>query len=271
MNYKLLFPTYRNRYRFVRSQLAAYAKQQKFAMALNLGAGEGDYDPMISPFTDQLISCDLNQADVAFARSANAQLPNVTYQVENALALSFPDNHFDLIVSVEVIEHVGQPEQMLSEIKRVLKPGGVLIMTFPRQEFPWTYDPINKLLLTTSGRKISQGAYAFGHEYLIVDRVFQGWVADLSLQQQQRRNLGGYLVGLLEIYWTGLVQRLFKANSTNLEGEVVKDRTFKLRPSTKEPALVSIVDGILGLDYMLFGSAKNSIGLGYVLKKEDNK
>ena len=63
MNYKLLFPTYRNRYSFIRKCLAKY-KSQSFNQGLNLGTGEGDYDPMIAAEVNQLTSCDINPNDV---------------------------------------------------------------------------------------------------------------------------------------------------------------------------------------------------------------
>jgi SAM-dependent methyltransferase len=267
MNYKLLFPTYRNRYRFVKESLQKNVPEGGFQQALNLGSGEGDYDPMIAEYTQALTSCDLNRADVAFAQASNAHLTKVTYQVENALALSFPDNHFDLIISVEVIEHVGQPEQMMKEIERVLRPGGTLIMTFPREGFPWTYDPINRIRLANGKEKISQGAYAFGHDYLINDDAYNQWITNLSFSKIERRRLSGYLVGLLEMYWTGIVQRLFKENNSNVDQDKAK-KGIKLRPSTKDPLLAIVTDALLAVDRFLFKNAKSSIGLGYILQKK---
>lgn len=267
MNYKLLFPTYRNRYRFVKESLQENTPQGGFNRALNLGSGEGDYDPMISAYTESLVSCDLNRADVAFAEANNAHLSKVTYQVENALELSFSDNYFDLIISVEVIEHVGEPEQMMKEIARVLKPGGTLIMTFPREGFPWTYDPINRIRLSKGKEKISQGAYAFGHDYLINDLAYNEWIDKFSYVKVQRRRLSGYLVGLLEMYWTGIVQRLFKQNNSNVDQDEAQ-KGIKLRPSTKDPLLAKFTDLLLAVDRVLSGKSQSSIGLGYILQKK---
>jgi len=85
MNYKLLFPTYRNRYLFVKKNLAQFSLRRKFARALNLGTGEGDYDPMIAECCEQLTACDINENDIAFARQLNACVPNLGYQIEDAL------------------------------------------------------------------------------------------------------------------------------------------------------------------------------------------
>lgn len=264
MNYKLLFPTYRNRYQFIKRCLTALPSGEAGLQILNLGAGEGDYDAMIATFADHLYSCDLNEADVAYAREFNKGNDKITYQVENGLALSFPDNHFDVITCMEVIEHVGEPEQLLSEIQRVLKPGGHLLMTFPRQSFPWTYDPINRFFAPLGEKRISQGAYAFGHDYLINDKEFGQWIAERKLEIKTRYPLSRHLVGLLEMYWTGIVQQVFKSNTGN-SSETAKSGV-RMRPSNRDPWLGKLVDVILILDKSLFGWSDRSVGMGYVLQ-----
>ncbi len=266
MNYKLLIPTYRNRYRFIRESLKGFQEKGNLKKVLNLGTGEGDYDPMIAPYCAQLVSCDINESDIAFAKELNKDVKNVEYRVENALALSFPDNHFDLIISVDVIEHVGHPEKMMDEITRVLKPGGVLMITFPSLKFPVTYDPINRFLSYFSKKKISQGAYAFGHEYLIDPDKFRDWSKERGFDIRRERNLSGYLIALLEMYWTGLVQKIFKANSDNLPGQ--EEKKGAMRPSLEEPGLTIITDGIINFDHALFSKTKHSVGKGFIIQKQ---
>ncbi len=45
--------------------------------------------------------------------------------------LPFRDNLFDTIICIDVIEHVPNPQQMIKELVRVLKPGGILILSTP--------------------------------------------------------------------------------------------------------------------------------------------
>ena len=52
--------------------------------------------------------------------------------------LPYDDNQYDLIWCSEVIEHLEQPSYVLSEMRRVLKPGGSLIITTPNSNF-WLY------------------------------------------------------------------------------------------------------------------------------------
>lgn len=53
------------------------------------------------------------------------------YRCENLEALTFPDNHFDLVITQDVMEHVMHPDRAFSEIARTLKPGGSHVFTIP--------------------------------------------------------------------------------------------------------------------------------------------
>jgi ubiquinone/menaquinone biosynthesis C-methylase UbiE len=59
---------------------------------------------------------------------ANRMFPKLTFLVADAHKLPFPENSFDLVISSETIEHVVDPQKMLSEIARVLKPTGNAII-----------------------------------------------------------------------------------------------------------------------------------------------
>ncbi len=263
MNYKLLFPTYRNRYLFISENLAKFGTNRTFAEGLNLGTGEGDYDPMIAAHCQRLISCDINENDISFAKQMNSGVPNLYYRIEDALNLTFPENSFQLITSVDVMEHVGKPQRMTEEIARVLAPGGLAFITFPQTNFPWTYDPINRWL---GKRAIAQGAYAFGHEYLVDPAAFRQWATQCGLEVLEEKNLSGYLIALLEMYWTGLIQRLFKQNAGNVSG--MAEKKGKLRPSAKEPTLTLLTDALIRLDFALFKNSKYAVGKGFVVRKK---
>jgi SAM-dependent methyltransferase len=50
---------------------------------------------------------------------------------EDGLRLSFPDASFDLILSNDVLEHVPDVTKAFGELRRVIRPGGSLLATFP--------------------------------------------------------------------------------------------------------------------------------------------
>lgn len=53
------------------------------------------------------------------------------YRNENLEAQTFQDGVFDLVITLDVFEHVFQPGRMIKEIHRTLKPGGIYLCTFP--------------------------------------------------------------------------------------------------------------------------------------------
>lgn len=72
--------------------------------------------------------------DIASTAGAYCHKPFMT---ASATALPFADNSFDGIWSIWVLEHLDEPEQMLQEMARVLKPGGGLFLCAAWDVAPW--------------------------------------------------------------------------------------------------------------------------------------
>jgi 2-polyprenyl-3-methyl-5-hydroxy-6-metoxy-1,4-benzoquinol methylase len=58
-------------------------------------------------------------------------IKGITWQVGDIQAIAQPNASFDTVVSCETIEHVPEPAKAVSELARVLKPGGRLFLTTP--------------------------------------------------------------------------------------------------------------------------------------------
>lgn len=69
----------------------------------------------------------------AFLPNGNGRRPLLTNA--DACKLPFADRSFDAVVSFETIEHVKEPENLLSEITRVLKRNGICICSSPNRDF----------------------------------------------------------------------------------------------------------------------------------------
>ena len=78
--------------------------------------------------------------------SAMKRFPLDRWIVSDCHKLPFKDNEFDTVTIMEVLEHVELPEKALFEIRRVLKDGGLILVTVPNElryeddEHVWFYD-----------------------------------------------------------------------------------------------------------------------------------
>ncbi len=89
--------------------------------ALDLGCRDGYWSEKLAAKGYDVTAVDLApKYEKALAMNADRPFP-------------VPDSSFDLVWSSEVIEHLSNPAFTVAEINRVLKPGGVLVMTTPNQ------------------------------------------------------------------------------------------------------------------------------------------
>jgi 2-polyprenyl-6-hydroxyphenyl methylase/3-demethylubiquinone-9 3-methyltransferase len=65
--------------------------------------------------------------------------------VGDVCALDFPRDSFDVVVSSEVIEHVAEPRRAVSEMARVLRPGGILALTTPNRRWHFAIALANRI------------------------------------------------------------------------------------------------------------------------------
>ncbi|MBX3103218.1 MAG: methyltransferase domain-containing protein [Bacteroidetes bacterium] len=112
---------------------------------LDIATGEGYGAAMLAQAepASRIIAVDAEAESIAACRSKYRGVENLHFQQEDATRLSFPDNHFDLIVSFETLEHVPDYTAMLRELNRVLKPDGLLLLSTPN--FP-VNSPTGKIL-----------------------------------------------------------------------------------------------------------------------------
>lgn len=95
--------------------------------ALEIGCGQGFNSHWLSRTRD-VVGIDICPADIAIARS---RFPRGDYRIMDAGKLQFPDRYFDEVHALDVLEHVGDLDAVLREVKRVLKPGGRFLAAVP--------------------------------------------------------------------------------------------------------------------------------------------
>jgi len=101
----------------------------------------------------QLTGIDIAEKSIEVAKNRN--IPGANFQVCSALSIDFPDNIFDVITCMEVIEHIPDQSGAMREIARLLKPGGMLLLSTPNAECKtWLFDEcVRSLYLRLLGKK----------------------------------------------------------------------------------------------------------------------
>jgi SAM-dependent methyltransferase len=104
---------------------------------LDPGSGNGGISIAFAKHGARVSGVEIEEDLVNIARKeAVAEGSSAEFILYDGKKLPFPDSTFDAAVSVSVLEHVTGPVNYLSEILRVLKPGGVLYLGYPNRLRP---------------------------------------------------------------------------------------------------------------------------------------
>ncbi|MCE9613341.1 MAG: class I SAM-dependent methyltransferase [Lentisphaerae bacterium] len=160
---------------------------EKAVLDVGCGTGYGSHF-MITQGAASVAGIDYAGDAVAYA-STHFQAPGLAYRQMNAEQLDFPDASFDVVTTSENLEHLPHPERNIAEIRRVLRPGGLLLLGTPNKEIssPWgrsrnpfhlrefTYEELDALLRVN-----------FRHVH-IFDTTFTGGLRSRWAKAQRRR------------------------------------------------------------------------------------
>jgi ubiquinone/menaquinone biosynthesis C-methylase UbiE len=136
------------------------------AALLDVGCGTGLNYSVLSKF-GKVFGADPSTEALSFARSRGLE----HLVLSRAEDLQFPNEMFDVITSMDVLEHTDNDLVSLQEMWRVLKPGGIVVITVPAYGFLWSehdealhhrrrytaHELRNKL--TTAGFEVQRSTY----------------------------------------------------------------------------------------------------------------
>ena len=161
--------------------------------ALDVGCGTGALAYALAPLVGEVVGVDSSEA---YLDTARGHAPaNCTFVTGDAESLPFPYGDFDLVGCMRVLHHVRRPELVVSEVARVTRPGGRILLVDQLGDV----DPIRSLELDRFER-----ARDASHTRLLPDADIRGFldandlVVTTNEVVRERRDMERYLdlVGL---------------------------------------------------------------------------
>jgi SAM-dependent methyltransferase len=135
---------------------------------LDAGCGRGLYTRVLINRAQKVAALDYSKDSIDSLKRRLGHLPHLSLYVGSATDLPFDNEQFDLVLHCEVLEHIEDDRKVLSELFRVLQPGGRLIISVPVPPAPiydaqhvregYTLEEISQLLQQA-------GFTILGHQY----------------------------------------------------------------------------------------------------------
>src|SRR3989344_7255991 len=122
----------------MRSELIKkFINTKRRARILDLGCGLGSLTQHFKTIKAKVIGVDISPQSIEYAK-AHVKSANISFLVQSAHDLDFPDNHFDAVIGNGILHHLDL-KKALPEILRVLKPGGKIFFAEPNLINPEIY------------------------------------------------------------------------------------------------------------------------------------
>ena len=171
-NYDILFTTIF--YQAIHKRLLSYLTLPHAANVLDLGCGTGRLlNRLAAEFPDlKGIGVDLSPQMLKKARQNNQHHPRLIYTKGNAESLPFAENQFDAVFNTISFLHYPNPQQVFSEVGRILRPQGEFYLA------DYTISPLQFIPFSPGGLRFyspqqrekfaeTVGLQTIGHHYLL--------------------------------------------------------------------------------------------------------
>lgn len=113
----------------------------KALSVLDIGCGNGIVSIELSLKNPEMkiIGMDVNREAISQANSIkeSLKLKNIEFHHLDAMtSYPYPDNSFEMVLLIDVIEHVQNPEMIIENVSRVLRTGGSVVISVPTPNYP---------------------------------------------------------------------------------------------------------------------------------------
>jgi ubiquinone/menaquinone biosynthesis C-methylase UbiE len=179
----------KNLYEWLDSEIEHLNASKEDLAILNVGSGGEIYNHI-----NTIGNCRILQIDNDPARNPDI----VTNVCEMPM---FDDGTFDAVFMMEVLEHVTEPQNALDEVFRVLKPGGVLVLSvpfiFPLHDEPYDFYRFTKGGLAYLLRRYTVEIIRARNNYLNAILVLVARMVITKKKKDKIRGIGAFILAIL--------------------------------------------------------------------------
>jgi len=134
-----------------------YSPEEAQGMAvLDAGCGTGIFSAIFARNgAGRVVGIDISPGSLETARGLKEKfnLANVSFERQDMLQLPFADGTFDIVWAWGTVHHTTDPLRAISELARVLRPGGsIFLAVYKRTKLTWIHEIIRKTLVKTPKR-----------------------------------------------------------------------------------------------------------------------
>lgn len=253
-----LDPAYRRRVQTVVSWLPP--SREPTSHVVDIGCGRGYFVGCYARLGQRAITgIERDREAARRAALAHGARRGVSIMNADATALPLTSNSCTGAILSEVLEHVDDERTVLVEAFRVLRDDGVLAITVPHANFPWSWDPINRTLHTLGLPPVRRGPLAGiweGHRRLYEIERLRSLVRDAGFVIEEERAFVRYCLPFSHNLIYGVGKRLVDAEMlpSGLASSIDRYGATDLAPSS----LVRVLRAFLA-----FGDARNRDDEGF--------
>lgn len=168
-----------------------------------------------------------------------------------------PDDQFDCVVSIDVLEHLPQDQPFLNEVKRVLKPGGVAVITVPNGD--------RKLLANRIKWRLGMTPEVYGHTRAGYNTAeLSEAIQSAGLKPEKSGGYSRFFTEMIELAINfGYVRVLSKKQGGAKPGHIAPVSSGELKTHGMAYKLYSVMypvaNAISKLDYLLPAATNNAV------------
>ncbi|OPY36116.1 MAG: hypothetical protein A4E35_02158 [Methanoregula sp. PtaU1.Bin051] len=167
---------------------------------LDIGCGTGELLYMVKPHVAEAVGIELNED---FARFIRDDL-GITAYAEDVNRMDFPDRSFDLIFCIMTLDHLPNPLETLSTMKRLLKDNGLIYIEVPNRG-----EALNYFLPEQNRKRFNTFFWHRAHYFYFTKETLSGMLKKAGLAANISCRHQYTLVNFLNWYFCGTPQKTF--------------------------------------------------------------